>query len=106
MRHRRRWQYSSPPRRPRKESLRRRRPNVARRPSRFLRTDSTEPRAVASLALEVRSRGDCHLIPLRGDAFAVYDPAIADRTRPPAEGDIVTYDLTRDEKNRPRATRV
>lgn len=32
--------------------------------------------------------------------------AIADRARPPAEGDMVTYDLTVDERKRPRAARV
>ena len=32
--------------------------------------------------------------------------AIADRSRPPAAGEMVTYDLAIDEKNRPRAVRV
>jgi uncharacterized membrane protein YsdA (DUF1294 family)/cold shock CspA family protein len=41
-----------------------------------------------------------------GERIFVHITAIADRTRPPAEGDIVTYDLTLDERKRPRATRV
>ena len=41
-----------------------------------------------------------------GERVFVHITAIADRTRPPAEGDIVTYDLTLDERKRPRATRV
>jgi uncharacterized membrane protein YsdA (DUF1294 family) len=32
--------------------------------------------------------------------------AIADRSRPPTAGEMVTYDLAIDEKNRPRAVRV
>jgi uncharacterized membrane protein YsdA (DUF1294 family)/cold shock CspA family protein len=41
-----------------------------------------------------------------GERVFVHITAIADRTRPPAEGDIVTYDLTVDERKRPRAARV
>jgi uncharacterized membrane protein YsdA (DUF1294 family)/cold shock CspA family protein len=41
-----------------------------------------------------------------GERVFVHITAIADRTRPPAEGDRVTYDLTVDERKRPRAARV
>jgi uncharacterized membrane protein YsdA (DUF1294 family)/cold shock CspA family protein len=41
-----------------------------------------------------------------GERVFVHVTAIADRTRPPAEGDMVTYDLTVDERKRPRAARV
>jgi uncharacterized membrane protein YsdA (DUF1294 family)/cold shock CspA family protein len=41
-----------------------------------------------------------------GERVFVHITAIADRTRPPAEGDMVTYDLTVDERKRPRAARV
>src|SRR5262249_24845979 len=41
-----------------------------------------------------------------GERVFVHITAIADRTRPPAEGEMVTYDLTVDERKRPRAARV
>jgi uncharacterized membrane protein YsdA (DUF1294 family)/cold shock CspA family protein len=41
-----------------------------------------------------------------GEQVFVHITAIVDRARPPAEGDMVTYDLTVDEKKRPRASRV
>ena len=41
-----------------------------------------------------------------GERVFVHITAIADRTRPPAEGDVVTYDLTVDERKRRRAARV
>ncbi len=41
-----------------------------------------------------------------GERVFVHITAIADRTRPPTEGDMVTYDLTFDERKRPRAARV
>ena len=41
-----------------------------------------------------------------GERVFLHITAICDRRRPPAEGDMVTYDLTFDEKKRPRAARV
>jgi uncharacterized membrane protein YsdA (DUF1294 family)/cold shock CspA family protein len=41
-----------------------------------------------------------------GERVFVHITAIADRSRPPADGDMVTYDLTFDERKRPRAARV
>jgi uncharacterized membrane protein YsdA (DUF1294 family)/cold shock CspA family protein len=41
-----------------------------------------------------------------GQRVFVHITAVSDRTRPPAEGDMVTYDLTVDERKRPRAARV
>lgn len=41
-----------------------------------------------------------------GERVFVHITAIADRTRTPAEGDRVTYDLTVDDRYRPRAARV
>src|SRR6476646_3688453 len=52
-------------------------------------------------------RGFGYVTPIGGgERVFVHITAIADRTRPPAAGDIVTYDLTLDERKRPRATRV
>lgn len=41
-----------------------------------------------------------------GERVFVHITAITDRARPPTEGDMVTYDLTVDDKKRPRAARV
>jgi uncharacterized membrane protein YsdA (DUF1294 family)/cold shock CspA family protein len=41
-----------------------------------------------------------------GERVFLHITEFADRTRPPAEGEIVTYDLTVDERKRPRAIRV
>ena len=52
-------------------------------------------------------RGFGYVTPIGGgERVFVHITAIADRTRTPAEGDIVTYDITLDERKRPRATRV
>lgn len=52
-------------------------------------------------------RGFGYVTPIGGgERVFVHITSIADRTRPPAEGDIVTYDLTLDERKRPRAIRV
>jgi len=41
-----------------------------------------------------------------GEPVFMHITAIADRSRPPVAGEMVTYDLAIDEKNRPRAVRV
>ena len=41
-----------------------------------------------------------------GERVFIHITAIADRRRPPAEGDMVTYNLAFDEKKRPRAVAV
>jgi uncharacterized membrane protein YsdA (DUF1294 family)/cold shock CspA family protein len=41
-----------------------------------------------------------------GERVFVHITAISDRRRPPAEGDMVTYELAFDEKKRPRAASV
>jgi uncharacterized membrane protein YsdA (DUF1294 family)/cold shock CspA family protein len=41
-----------------------------------------------------------------GERVFLHVTAISDRRRPPADGDIVTYDLAFDEKKRPRAVNV
>jgi uncharacterized membrane protein YsdA (DUF1294 family)/cold shock CspA family protein len=41
-----------------------------------------------------------------GERVFLHITAISDRRRPPAEGDMVTYDLAFDEKKRPRAAGV
>jgi len=41
-----------------------------------------------------------------GERVFLHITAISERRRPPADGDIVTYELAMDEKRRPRAVRV
>src|SRR5579859_4068810 len=41
-----------------------------------------------------------------GERVFLHISAISDRRRPPAEGDMVTYNLAFDEKKRPRAASV
>ena len=52
-------------------------------------------------------RGFGFVTPARGgESVFMHITAIADRSRPPTSGEMVTYDLAIDEKNRPRAVRV
>ena len=52
-------------------------------------------------------RGFGFVTPARGgEPVFMHITAIADRSRPPTSGEMVTYDLAIDEKNRPRAVRV
>jgi len=55
----------------------------------------------------IPDRGFGFVTPARsGEPVFMHITAIADRSRPPTSGEMVTYDLAIDEKNRPRAVRV